>query len=214
MRLKDAIEEITAKTRKKVSYTDIATALDVSRQYANQIKDKKITFEQIKKLENHFNIRFTIANLQEESTTKRDDCVTIEQIHINPSCGKGTSVYYDADITPIKLGIHLIKDILRASSPENLKIFKASGDSMSPTIEDGDMVLVDTGKTNFNNGGIFLITINNEWYIKRLRLRINGLLEIISENTEKYGPPEIIHPFDDIELIIKGRVIKNLSRGL
>ena len=100
------------------------------------------------------------------------------------------------------------------SRPENLKIFKASGDSMAPTIEDGDILLVDMGRTDFNNGGIFLLTINNDWFIKRLRLRINGELEIISENATKYGPPEILRPYDDVEVVIKGRVIKSLSRGL
>ena len=85
---------------------------------------------------------------------------------------------------------------------------------MAPTIEDGDILLVDMGRTDFNNGGIFLLTINNNWFIKRLRLKINGELEIISENSGKYGPPEVLHPFDDIELVVKGRVVKNLSRGL
>ena len=85
---------------------------------------------------------------------------------------------------------------------------------MSPTIEDGDILLVDIGRTDFNNGGVFLLTINNDWFIKRLRLRITGELEIISENSQKYGEPEILRPNDDIEVIIKGRVIKNLSRTL
>ena len=137
----------------------------------------------------------------------------MEHIHINPSCGRGTSVYYDADITPVKLGTRLIMDILKVTAPENLKIFTAAGDSMTPTIEDGDVLLCDVGRKDFRNGGIFLITINNEWFIKRLRLKINGDLEIISENYEKYST-ETLHPDDEVELVVIGRVIKNLSRGL
>lgn len=212
MRLQDAITEITGITRRKVSYTDIATALEVSRQYANQIKDKTITAEQLRKLEAYFGIKLT--NVNKANSREEDDCVTLEHIHINPSCGAGTAVYYDADITPVKLGTQLIREIMNVSKPENLKIFKASGDSMAPTIEDGDILLVDMGRTDFNNGGIFLLTINNDWFIKRLRLKINGELEIISENVAKYGAPEVLHPFDDIEVVVKGRVVKNLSRGL
>lgn len=217
MRLIDVIKEITGITKQKVSYTDIATALDVSRQYANQIKDKNITKEQLSKLESYFGINLANVNQPVLSSTSEEndaDCVTVEHIHINPSCGAGTAVYYDADITPVKLGTQLIREIMNVSRPENLKIFKASGDSMSPTIEDGDILLVDVGRTDFNNGGIFLLTINNDWFIKRLRLKINGELEIISENAAKYGAPEVLHPFDDIEIVIKGRVVKNLSRGL
>ena len=83
---------------------------------------------------------------------------------------------------------------------------------MVPTIEDSDMLLIDTGRTDYNNGGIFLLTINNDWFIKRLRKRMTGELDIISDNT-KY-PVETFQPEQNIEVFIKGRVIKNLSRGL
>lgn len=212
MILIEAIQEITGITKKKVSYSDIATAFGVTRQYANQIKNKELTQAQISMLENYFNISLTNERLEPQNIV--DDCITLEHIHINPSCGRGTAIYYDAEVTPVKLGTHLITDILNVSNPSNLKIFKAAGDSMAPTIDDGDVLLIDMGRTDFNNGGVFLLTINNEWFIKRLRLRISGELEIISENSEKYGAPEILKPFDDVEVVVKGRVIKNLSRGL
>jgi phage repressor protein C with HTH and peptisase S24 domain len=93
-----------------------------------------------------------------------------------------------------------------------LKLFKASGDSMENTIEDGNILLVDTSRTDYHNGGIYVLTINNDWFVKRLRLKINGDLEIISDNP-KYDP-EILKPNTDIEINVVGRVIKNLSRGL
>ena len=212
MRLIEAIQEIIGLTKRKVSYADIAQAMGISRQYAHQIKDKELNKEQMDLLEKYFEVDLTGEKLFYGGMPA--DCVTIQHVHLSPSCGKGTSVYYDADITPIKLGTQLIKDVLNVSKPDNLKIFKACGDSMSPTIEDGDILLVDIGRNDFNNGGVFLLTINNEWFIKRLRLRITGELEIISENSQKYGEPEILQPDDDVEVVIKGRVIKNLSRTL
>lgn len=211
MLLTEAIEEIIGSTKKKISYADISNALGVSRQYAHQIRNREISIEHLHLLETYFNTNLTGGNLPED---KKEECVTIQHVHINPSCGRGTALYHDADVTPVKLGTQMIKNILNVSKPENLKIFKACGDSMSPTIEDGDILLVDIGRNDFNNGGVFLLTINNEWFIKRLRLKITGELEIISENSQKYGEPEVLHPDDDIEVIIKGRVIKNLSRGL
>ena len=212
MKLIEAIHEIIGLTKRKISYTDISSAMGISRQYAHQIKEKELTKEQIELLERYFEIDLTDEKLLYGGAST--DCVTIQHVHLSPSCGRGTALYHDADITPIKLGTHLIKDVLNVSKPENLKIFKACGDSMSPTIEDGDILLVDIGRSDFNNGGVFLLTINNEWFIKRLRLRISGELEIISENSKKYGEPEILKPNDDVEVIIKGRVIKNLSRTL
>lgn len=139
------------------------------------------------------------------------DCITIEHIHINPSCGAGTVVLTEADVTPVKIGREIIKNIWN-SKPENLKIFKACGDSMQETITDNDLLLIDVSKTDFRNGGIFLLTINNDWYIKRLRLRITGELDIISDN--KSYPIETLTPETTHEIKIIGRVIKNLSKGL
>lgn len=208
MQLSQAIEEIIGQTRQRISYADISTALGISRQYAHQMRNRELKEKYRVLLESHFGVDLT------GDKKKKEECVTLEHVHLNPSCGLGTSVYCEADITPVRLGTEMIKDILNVSKPENLKIFKACGDSMSPTIEDGDILLVDIGRNDFNNGGVFLLTINNDWFIKRLRLKMTGELEIISENSAKYGSPEILRPNDEVEVIIKGRVIKNLSRGL
>ncbi|MGN0013823.1 MAG: helix-turn-helix transcriptional regulator [Candidatus Gastranaerophilaceae bacterium] len=138
--------------------------------------------------------------------------VTLEHIGIKPSCGTGTSVYENAEIVPVTLGLDLIQNIFKVSDPKRLKLFTASGDSMETTIYDCDLLLVDESRQDYNNGGIFIITINNEWYCKRLRLMLNGDLEIISDNP-KYGI-EIKHPNDEIEIKIIGKVIRNLSKGL
>ena len=118
----------------------------------------------------------------------------------------------EPEVTPIKLGTQMIQSVLKITDPKCLKIFKASGDSMETIIEDGDMLLIDTTRLDFTNGGIFLLTINNDWFVKRLRRRLSGELDVISDNT-KY-PVETFQPDDDIEIVVKGRVIKNLSRGL
>lgn len=141
-----------------------------------------------------------------------ESSIEIDYIHIAPSCGRGTVVLDEADVTPVRIGKEVIKDIWKVSTPEVLKLFKASGDSMADTIEDGNILLVDTSRTDYHNGGIYVLTINNDWFVKRLRLRINGDLEIISDNS-KYEP-EILKPNTDIEINVVGRVIKNLSRGL
>lgn len=160
--------------------------------------------EEIEKIEKHYGISLMGNNTE--------DCIVVDHIHIDPSCGKGTAVFADADITPIKLGTAMLQSVMKISHPQNLKTFRASGDSMESIIEDGDMLPVDTGRTDFNNGGIFLLTINNDWFVKRLRKRLSGELDVISDN--KQYPVETFKPDDNIEIVIKGRVVKNLSRGL
>lgn len=190
-------------TNDNVSISAIADVLGESRQTMH----KRITSgksdvpkEEIELLEKAFNVSLF------------EDCIEIEHIHINPSCGKGTVVLEDAIATPVKIGREIIKDLWHVQNPNVLKLFKASGDSMADTIEDGNILLVDTSRTDYQNGGIYLLTINNDWFIKRLRKRLTGELDVISDNS-KY-PIETFKPNDDIEVVVKGRVIKNLSRGL
>ncbi len=180
---------------------------------------QKISVEFATKVENIHQVNFKWlltgqgSMYSDNATGLSNDCIALERIGINPSCGAGTVILDDAEVTPVLLGKKLIENIFKVSDVNNLKVFRASGDSMEDTIYDNDDLLVDIGRKDFNNGGIFVLTINNEWFIKRLQLRINGDLDIISDNKSKYQT-ETKHPNDDIEIIIKGRVIKNLSRGL
>lgn len=166
--------------------------------------------DEINKLNEAYNV--DIYKNVSYNTTLGDDCVEIEYIHINPSCGYGTAIIDEPDITPIKLGKKMIETVLRVTDVDNLKIFKASGDSMSDTINDNDLLLVDMGRTDYSNGGVFLLQKNNDWFIKRLHLKLSGELEVISDNN-KYST-EIFNPNTDIEIRVRGRIIKNLSKGL
>ena len=167
-----------------------------------QSRDSNFSDLEIKTIEHHYNVI-----LSEQS-----ELIEIEHIHINPSCGFGTVVIDEPDITPVKLGKKMIENILRVSSPDNLKTFTASGDSMTDTIDDSNVLLVDMGRTDYQNGGVFLLQKDNDWFVKRLRLRMTGELDIISDNT-KY-PIETCKPSDAVNIVVRGRVIKNLSKGL
>ena len=161
----------------------------------------------LEQIEDYFGFKLDIIEVQSVQ-----DYIELDHIHINPSCGSGALVIDEPEITPVQIGKKTIEQLFKVADYNVLKTFVASGDSMYDTITDGDTVLVDTSKLNYTNGGVFLFTKNNEWFIKRLRLKMNGDLEIISDNS-KYGL-ETIKPTDDIEIIIKGKVIHNLSKVL
>lgn len=186
-------------SRRKIAEILGTSAQNINKKFHNP--NTQVSLKDIQKLENTLSL----------SLIDTDDCITIEHIHINPSCGTGTIVLAEADVTPVKIGREIIKNVWN-SKPEDLKIFKASGDSMQETITDNDLLLIDLSKTDYRNGGIFLLTINNDWYIKRLRMRLTGELDIISDNP-KY-PIETLKPDTTVEIKVIGRVIKNLSKGL
>lgn len=206
MLIDEKINNIQNLTNRKITYEEVAKALGMSgnalRNWAYRKRELK-EFE-ISKIDLYFNIT--------SQNTTNEDCIVIDYIHLNPSCGYGTAVLDEPDVTPIKLGKKMIETVLRVTDEKNLKIFKASGDSMTDTIDDGNILLVDLGRLDYQNGGVFLLQKDNDWFIKRLRLKLSGELEVISDNP-KYGI-ETFRPDANVDIQIKGRIIKNLSKGL
>ena len=57
---------------------------------------------------------------------------------------------------------------LKLPNLSDLKIIIASGDDMSPTINDKDIVIVDTSVKKTVTNGLYLFNLQNELFIKRL----------------------------------------------
>ncbi len=68
-----------------------------------------------------------------------------------------------------------------------MRLAQVSGDSMLPTLEDGDFVLFDTSKRYPLDGKIMVIGIENLLYIKRVRVSPEGIF-LVSDNKAVYQP--------------------------
>lgn len=201
MKLYQAIEELTGKLRRKVSYTDISIALEVSRQYANQIKDKELTYEQLKKLSDYFKIDLAHAKylLKEDNS---DDCINIPVLgEVSASMGYGVTVYNEMQTATYSISKKLANDLGVCSS--QTEIIFAQGDSMLPTIEGGDSLLVDHSRKDIYDGKIYCVRIEGQLYAKRLQKIPPNTIVVVSDNT-KYRSFEIelnASPDYDFEVI-------------
>ncbi|OOW12628.1 helix-turn-helix transcriptional regulator [Acinetobacter sp. MF4640] len=72
---------------------------------------------------------------------------------------------------------------------ENAVAATAMGDSMSPTIKDGDTIHLDLGRKNIKDGKIFAICIGGLFYCKRLYNLPLGGVRIVSDNSTEF--PEL-----------------------
>lgn len=91
------------------------------------------------------------------------------------------------------------------SNPVNLAIITGYGDSMAGTFDDGDVLLVDRGYTEIKIDAVYVLSLGNELYIKRLQRRPDGTILMISDNP-KYPPYEIKN--GDIDTFrVEGRVL-------
>jgi phage repressor protein C with HTH and peptisase S24 domain len=89
-----------------------------------------------------------------------------------------------------------------------MRLFDVVGDSMAPTILEGDMVLVDQSETGiWTPGRIYLITLNDAFMIKRAGMR-PGFFALQSDNKDKVSHPDILVSVDSPEyFMIHGQVI-------
>lgn len=67
---------------------------------------------------------------------------------------------------------------------KHIEAVHVSGDSMEPVLSDGDIVFVDRSQTDYGRGGIFVITTEYGVFVKRLQKRLDGRVDIVSDNKE------------------------------
>lgn len=79
----------------------------------------------------------------------------------------------------------------RGFSEKDLVIVWAKGDSMEPTINNNDTLVIHTGRTKLIDGQIFVIRFDDTLWVKRIQVRASSWL-LISDN-EVYPPIEIKH---------------------
>lgn len=88
----------------------------------------------------------------------------------------------------------------------DLEAIHVDGESMEPTLQDGSIVFLDRTQTNINKDGIFIASTTTGLFIKRIRQRADGMVELISDN--KMYSPEVIAP-DEVTIV--GKVVGNIE---
>lgn len=68
------------------------------------------------------------------------------------------------------------------TAAHNLRAIRMIGDSMVPTLNNGDCIIIDTS-TKAAIDGLYVIMVEEEFSIKRLSFTLDGSIEMISDNT-------------------------------
>jgi phage repressor protein C with HTH and peptisase S24 domain len=116
-----------------------------------------------------------------------DRFVVIPKFDVRASAGAGQLVRSDDVAEYISVGRTWLRRHLPAWAPPNAVVgmLDSHGDSMEPTIRDGDSIMVVHGVTwsIVDKGGIFLFTYDDRLLTKRLQILNNGDLKVISDNS-------------------------------
>ena len=102
--------------------------------------------------------------------------------------GYGITVFDESQTGTYQISRKLASDL--GIMPERTEMIFASGDSMLPTIEGGDSLLVDLNRKEIYDGRIYCVRIDGQLYAKRLQKIPPTKIIVISDN-QKYQSFEI-----------------------
>ncbi|MBU1001853.1 MAG: helix-turn-helix transcriptional regulator [Proteobacteria bacterium] len=86
-----------------------------------------------------------------------------------------------------------------------MRLMRVTGQSMEPTLEDEDVVLVDLSQQDILAGKIYAVRMDDEIVVKRLEKK-PGLLVLVSDNRRFYDPLEVVVG-EQLNVQVVGRVI-------
>ena len=127
--------------------------------------------------------------------TKISDNYSIDLLNVRAGAGEGIYNYVIETVDTISLDKSFFRTPINTNKIKGIQV---DGDSMEPTLRDGDYVLIDEN-INFGTNGIYAIQYGGQILIKRLQFKMDGTILIISDNDkydkELFNPKENQLPF-------------------
>lgn len=173
-------------------------------QFVRRGVPKRLREEERRKLARYFGISEALLGGPAEEPRAADALVSIKRHPVRASAGPGAIVneglgkpYFGFDERWLKA--------LTATPASSLSIVRVEGDSMSPTLNDGDDILVDLGDcVDGLRDGIYVLRVDDALIVKRLALSPMGRRVTVQSDNPAY-PDWPDCGLDEIHCI--GRVI-------
>jgi phage repressor protein C with HTH and peptisase S24 domain len=105
----------------------------------------------------------------------------VPRYHVRIAAGRRRPLRSDQVVDYLAFRADWVQRRLGAD-PRNLIVVEAMGNSMAPTFEDSDLLLVDLGAPRFRQDGIYVLKRDAELVVKRLQRRSDGRIVIRSDN--------------------------------
>lgn len=143
-------------------------------------------------------------------TGKKDNSETpdgfklIKRLDIEASAGPGALVEVEDTFEVLAFREEWLRR--RGINPLTTHALTARGDSMEPTIRDGDLLLVDKSIDHVRDNAIYVVVFAGRTLVKRLQLMRNGSVMIKSDNSAAFTD-EVVPAAEVPEIKVAGRVM-------
>ena len=172
-------------------------------QFVRRGVPKRLKEEERRKLARYFSISETLLGGPPEEPAS-GGLISVKRHAVAASAGPGAIVTEELAKAYFAFDERWLK-ALTSSAPANLSIVRVEGDSMSPTLNDGDDILVDLGDAGERlRDGIYVLRVDDAVVVKRLALNPMGRRVTIQSDNPAY-PDWPDCRLDEVKVI--GRVI-------
>ncbi|MBL0686543.1 MAG: LexA family transcriptional regulator [Sulfurospirillum sp.] len=183
-RIKDILSD-EIKDR-KIFDKDVALALNLNQVTLATMKSRsKIPYKEI--LEfcalRKISINWLMFNQMAQSIANESE--KFERIHyfknINASAGGGANNHEEKSEF-LTLDEKIVNHLGGQRAIKNIHALNVIGDSMEPTLYEGDIIFMDRNSINPNRNGIYIVSTPAGVFVKRLQLKLDGTVALVSDN--------------------------------
>ncbi|WP_235819016.1 XRE family transcriptional regulator [Brucella pseudogrignonensis] len=143
------------------------------------------------------------AFIQPFSDQEAPGFTLVPRLDVEASAGPGALAHNEQAIDYLAFQESWLR--ARKINPSYARVLTAKGDSMEPTIRNGDVLLVDTSINHILDNTIYVIVYGDILLVKRVHSRLNGTVQLISDNP--LYPPEEVTAGEIEQLHVAGRVM-------
>lgn len=124
---------------------------------------------------------------------------------VHASAGPGVVPVTEQANGVVAFGRRFLRD--QGAVPEQCSIIWARGTSMEPTIPDGSILVVDHSQSTVEHGCIYVFNVADRLLVKRARWRMDGKLDLVSDNANEVHPIETFAADSVDQLRVVGRLV-------
>jgi phage repressor protein C with HTH and peptisase S24 domain len=155
-------------------------------QFVRRGVPKRLKEEERRKLARYFSISETLLGGPPEAEQAPRGLVSVKRHPVKVSAGPGAVVTEELGKPYFAFDERWLK-ALTPSQPSKLSIVRVDGDSMAPTLNAGDDILVDLGdSTERLRDGIYVLRIDDAVVVKRLALNPTGRRVTVQSDNPAY----------------------------
>ncbi|MDW7643407.1 MAG: helix-turn-helix transcriptional regulator [Desulfuromonadales bacterium] len=131
------------------------------------------------------------------------DFLLVPHYNVSASAGGGAIIESEQVVDHLAFKRKWVREM--GLQADRLALINAIGDSMRPTIQEGNLLLVDLNQLHVQDGAIYILMMNSTLIAKRLQRNIDGGIIVKSDN--KDYSDLFVGPKDLGQLNIVGKVV-------